>query len=305
MPASVQSLSSPPSKPLQSKPPQTPDEQKPSNTVNLAAGAFSGAVAAFVTQPLDFLKVALQTQPGQLGSKEIIALCQKAFFTRKAFAGATPNIANLTGLRALKFVVQPWTERQLQGTPLASHPYLIGLTSGFVAGCAQGPCAVPLSVVKVQQQTMQRQGVFATAEHLYKTRGLGGFSVGFWSTTAVKSVWNAVFFGTVAVTKDLLTAMDSENPMPAAQKASIAGGIAGAAACFANVPFDVVMARQQSALDRTSMLKLMAHIIKTEGPRALYKGLYIKALYYALTGAINLPLFEAFQKWFTRFRAAS
>lgn len=159
--------------------------------------------------------------------------------------------------------------------------FITGLLSGAVAGTTVDLILYPLDTVKTRLQ--------ATAGAKLSVSTFKGLFNGVAPAIAASAPCAAVFFGAYDSMKRVLT-----NKLPA-DCASLAH--AGAAAggdivqSVVRVPFEVVKQRVQAGVDVSGMAAFSS-VMKTQGPRGLYRGWGALAMRDLPFDIIEFPLYE-------------
>lgn len=248
----------------------------------LVAGGVSGAVAVFVGQPLDFVKVRLQASSMRYaGPIDCLAQAVRQEGVAGVYRGVAPPLLNSVVLSSVLFGGYGQGRRLLEGSGLAGA----GLTffAGAYAGLLTSAVITPFDLVKCQMQVDRaggRAGRFqngaACARAILAREGLRGLYRG-GVVTAVRAspTFGLYFF--------LFEALQRELPRAAAslrgEMATLfAGGIAGMCTWAISYPLDTVKTHLQTLpLSGPPAERTIAHAVRTiyarQGVAQFYRGL--------------------------------
>jgi hypothetical protein len=144
-------------------------EPKPFFAREFAAGCFAGCTASLVGQPLDTIRIRVQTQPSSLftGALDAAAKTARQEGVRGFFRGALPPLIGMGPKNAVGFATQGAVMRVLeardrsgdgQGALQARRSAGMGnvMLAGAVAGLVQCAVIVPSDRIKIQLQVQGR-----------------------------------------------------------------------------------------------------------------------------------------------------
>ena len=162
-------------------------------------------------------------------------------------------------------------------------------------------CVCPFELVKVRMQVKEHVGLYpnslACARSIVAQEGFLALYRGLGATCARNCTFNGVYFGLIFVSQQHLA------PRPSfagdAAQNLVVGGAAGVASCVLKAPFDVVKSRMQAQLRRPdgtfqyrNTLQACAHVARTEGAAALWKGMAPMCTRMALGMSVSFAAFE-------------
>jgi len=186
----------------------------------------------------------------------------------------------------------------------------------------------PFQVVKVRMQAKEHLGRYHSsldcALKMLRTEGVASFaSSGAGATVMRNSIWNSIYFGLMAKTRELKARRLASSGGWRAGAAAIdtltdlvAGFTCGVIATCFNAPFDVAKSRQQSQLPSGSLqasgrsahaaagaqgarygstLATLVRIAHEEGLSSCWRGFGPKAIRMGLAGLVGLKSFEVVQ----------
>ncbi|KAK9509466.1 hypothetical protein O3M35_006778 [Rhynocoris fuscipes] len=260
--------------------------------INLFSGSLGGAVLVLVGQPLDTVKVKLQTFPHLYTGpwdcfKQTLRL---EGFTRGLYAGTVPAIIANVAENSVLFAAYGGCQRLVAfatNTPRVEELTTLGnATAGFLAAFFSSFSLCPTELIKVQLQaarelalsnpaakTKYRVNAFSLTKSIIKRDGIKGMFRGLLSTIAREMPGYFVFFGGYEGTRYLLTPKGCDKEDCGALATMAAGAVGGV--CFWTVifPVDVVKSRIQVSSLGGSFYSNTVNIVKKEGMLALYAGL--------------------------------
>jgi solute carrier family 25 (mitochondrial carnitine/acylcarnitine transporter), member 20/29 len=134
---------------------------------DLAAGAFAGCTASLAGQPLDTVRIRVQTQPAAwfAGARDAFVQTVRKEGPLSLFRGAVPPLLGMGPKNAVGFAVQGAALRALEGERVdggsALHRRRTAgmdnvMVAGAVAGLAQCVVIVPSDRIKIQLQVQGR-----------------------------------------------------------------------------------------------------------------------------------------------------
>uniref|UniRef100_A0A1I8EF65 Mitochondrial carrier protein n=1 Tax=Wuchereria bancrofti TaxID=6293 RepID=A0A1I8EF65_WUCBA len=232
--------------------------------VDLAAGTVGGIVNVATGQPLDTVKVKMQTFPtlyprGIACFKSVLRLDG----VRGLYAGSFFMVAFCIGRSELEDMTP--VENALSGS----------LASVFAAVAI---CPTELVKCKLQAQREAFPGLkntpFSVYRDMYRTDGLKAFYTGMLSTLCRETVGYFLFFGAYELSRFYLTPEGKSKSEIGILRTALSGGIGGVVLWSAVYPVDVIKSRMQVA-SSGKFINIFLNIIKNEGIRTLYNGLTI------------------------------
>ena len=176
---------------------------------SLLSGGVSGAIECAICQPFDMIKTRHQINRGKNPSTwaSLRTIYQEGGVFR-FYRGVLPELAGMVPKSSSMYAAYD-----------ASHKFLASSTSlnevivAFLAGVASGPAEAlivqPFQVVKVRMQAKEHLGryrsSFDCAAQMLRTEGaLAFFTTGFGTTIWRNTVWNALYFGSMAHVRSVL-----------------------------------------------------------------------------------------------------
>ncbi|CAM9171814.1 unnamed protein product [Ectocarpus sp. 6 AP-2014] len=169
--------------------------------------------------------------------------------------------------------------------------FVTGLLSGAVAGTTVDLVLYPLDTVKTRLQ--------ATAGAKLSMNTFRGLFNGVAPAIAASAPCAAVFFGAYDSLKRVLTEKLPDDYASVAHAGAAAG--ADLAQSVVRVPFEVIKQRVQAGVDASGRAAL-ASVMKSQGPRGLYRGWGALALRDLPFDIIEFPLYEWFKSEWTKVK---
>ena len=282
--------------------------------VDFTGGTIGGTVSVLVGQPLDTVKVKMQTFPHLY--KNAIQCFSNTLrvegFRHGLYAGTLPAIAANVAENSVLFMFYGTIQRLIMKAVDKNHENELSIfengMSGFSAAFFSSLTLCPTELVKCRLQAIREQsgngaksepvGVFQLCRQIYRAEGFRGFFHGL-----VPTFWREMpgyFFFFAAYDMSRTTFMKYLNSPSKDDIGSIptiiSGGIGGCALWGIIFPADVIKSRKQvmsmdvnSSSHKQSMYRMMAEIIKQDGIKGLYRGLGPSLLRtFPATGALFL-----------------
>lgn len=252
------------------------------------SGLVGGVAGIVVGQPLDTIKIRLQTQPGVYsGALNCFTTMWKSEGIQGLFKGMSSPLFGICFINMAVFGVQNQTLSYFPEETMQSH-----LLSGMFAGAVQAFITSPMELAKTQ---MQIQGINqsktsksikyhssrAALVNIYKAGGLRGTYRGLTLTL----VRDAPAFGAYFATYDILTSTiwpmnDDEGKMSLSNIKSslLGGGFAGVASWIITYPVDVTKSCLQAdsvggTLKYKGVWDCCCKLYKAEGAKVFVRGL--------------------------------
>mmetsp|Transcript_5862 Transcript_5862/g.15894 ORF Transcript_5862/g.15894 Transcript_5862/m.15894 type:complete len:299 (-) Transcript_5862:338-1234(-) len=251
---------------------------------DLFSAAIGSVCCCYVGQPMDTIKVRMQTQPEiysgvwastrqVIESEGIPALWKGAVPT--SFGMIAENCMAFGVNEALKraFPDEPQTaEQQRQGLPSLTKPFLMGA----ITGCFSAMVLLPSEVIKAKTQVAVGESITpqAVVKRILKARGPRGIFAGLDAQLSRDSTFYAIFFGGYEVLcYSFRTLIPS---MPDELNYFLSGGFAGMFGWACAMPLDVPKTNVQSRYETKvvgSYFPELVKIARERGIRGLYSGL--------------------------------
>jgi len=274
--------------------------------IDFIAGSVGAATSVYVGQPLDTLKVKMQTFPELYPNLKTCfsRTLQNEGIVRGLYAGTVPslvaNIAENSILFAAYGACQKIIANSLQISKVEDLSVAANGFSGFLAAFWSSLALCPTELVKCKLQALRESytsqgkdppkiGPYQLTRNILRTEGLPGMFRGLTATFTREMPGYFFFFMAYEFSRDMLRSPGQSKDDIGALKTVVSGGVAGVTLWTIIFPADVVKSRLQVAGSSTPMLKMMRDIYTKEGVFALYNGLGPSILRtFPATGALFL-----------------
>ncbi|XP_054721709.1 mitochondrial ornithine transporter 1-like [Uloborus diversus] len=259
--------------------------------IDLISGAAGGANCVFVGQPLDTVKVKMQTNSSVY--KNSLDCFKKTFVNdglRGLYAGTVPSLAANVAENAVLFCAYGACQTAVQKL-LKKNSELSTLENAF-AGCLaaffSSVALCPTELVKCRLQAdkdkngnstekgklqNKRIGPSHVVKTIFKQEGLPGFFRGFAPTLAREMPGYFCMFGSYELCRVILTPEGKSKDQLGLIQTTLCGGIGGICFWLAVFPLDLIKSRAQISSRKEPMMNMIRNVIRNEGIKALYKGL--------------------------------
>ncbi|KAL4001828.1 Mitochondrial carrier family protein [Acanthocheilonema viteae] len=265
--------------------------------VDLAAGTVGGVVNVAVGQPLDTVKVKMQTFPtfypkGIRCFESILRLDG----IRGLYAGTSPALVANIAENAILFTAYGYCRKVVAfcigRSKLEDMTPVENALSGSLASVFAAMAICPTELVKCKLQAQKeafpgiRSTPFSICRSMYRTSGIRAFYTGLLSTLCRETVGYFLFFGAYELSRFYLIPEGKSKSEIGILRTALSGGIGGVVLWSVVYPVDVVKSRMQVA-GAGSFVDIFRSIVKNEGIQTLYSGLTITLIraFYA-TGCL-------------------
>jgi len=257
---------------------------------SFVAGGFGGICVVLSGHPFDTVKVRLQTQPlpapGQAAMYSGAMDCVKKTIAKEGprglYKGMGAPLVGTAPIFALSFygfdlgkqLVRTSPDADLNVVQLAAA----GGFSGILTTCIMAPGERIKCILQVQQGgtgPAKYSGPLDVAKSLYKEGGIRSIYKGTVATLMRDVPASAAYFGGYEIIQRAMVYYGGGDRSDlGVGRTLLAGGLAGVCNWIVALPPDVLKSRLQSATDPAfkGVGDVFAHLMKTEGPKALYKG---------------------------------
>lgn len=264
--------------------------------IDFVAGSLGGVALVYVGQPLDTVKVKMQTFPSMY--KGMVNCFLRTLRTdgiaRGLYAGTIPAVVANVAENSVLFAAYGGCQKaiaHLSGVQSVKELSSISNAwAGFFAAFFSSLTLCPTELIKCKLQAMReveqtqaatavgkstkpRIGPWTLTRQILREHGIRGMFVGLSSTIAREMPGYFFFFGGYEATRELLAAKGQKRDDIGWQKTMVAGAVGGSMLWLAIFPADVVKSRVQVQNLRTPALIVFKDIIRQEGIGALYNGL--------------------------------
>ncbi|EDX02952.1 mitochondrial ornithine transporter 1 [Drosophila yakuba] len=260
--------------------------------IDFLAGSLGGAAQVYVSQPLDTVKVKLQTFPeAYRGMWDcFVSTYRKDGVLHGLYAGSVPavfaNVAENSVLFAAYGGCQKFVAFCVGKETSGELTTVQNACAGSLAACFSTLTLCPTELIKCKLQALREMKHFVEPAHpqdirtpwtltryIWRTEGIKGFYRGLSSTFLREMPGYFFFFGSYEGTRELLRRDDQSKDDIGPLRTMIAGAIGGVCLWTSTFPADVIKSRIQVKNLNESMFAVGADIVRREGVLALYRGL--------------------------------
>ncbi|XP_020280885.1 mitochondrial ornithine transporter 1 isoform X2 [Pseudomyrmex gracilis] len=263
--------------------------------IDFVAGSLGGVALVYVGQPLDTVKVKMQTFPSLY--KGMVNCFLRTLRTdgiaRGLYAGTIPAVVANVAENSVLFAAYGGGQKaiaHLSGVQNVKElSSFSNACAGFFAAFFSSLTLCPTELIKCKLQAMReveqtqttktvksvksRIGPWDLTRQILREQGIRGLFAGLSSTIAREMPGYFFFFGGYEATRELLATKDQSRDDIGWQKTMVAGAVGGAMLWLAIFPADVVKSRIQVQNLKTPALLVFKNIVRQEGVGALYNGL--------------------------------
>ncbi|KAK0176184.1 hypothetical protein PV328_000343 [Microctonus aethiopoides] len=261
-----------------------------SGFIDFCAGSLGGVALVYVGQPLDTIKVKMQTFPDMYRGMSdcFMKTLKNEGFSRGLYAGTIPAVVANVAENSVLFAAYGGCQKaiaNITGKESVKELNTFGNASaGFFAAFFSSLTLCPTELIKCRLQAMrevqmtqdiksQRVGPWNLTRQIVKANGIAGLFRGLSSTIAREMPGYFFFFGSYEATRELLAKPGQNRDDIGWQKTMVAGAVGGTVLWLVIFPADVVKSRIQVQNLRDPALQIMKDIVRNEGITALYNGL--------------------------------
>ncbi|CAH2063379.1 unnamed protein product, partial [Iphiclides podalirius] len=261
-----------------------------SGIIDFTAGSLGGVAVVYVGQPLDTVKVKMQTFPHLYkGMYDCLKQTLKNDgIVRGLYAGTTPAIMANVAENSVLFAAYGYCQKfvcHVTGTESAEQLTTMGnATAGFLAAFFSSFTLCPAELIKCQLQAMREVNVqgsqsairvtpFQLSQQIFRRYGIQGLFRGLVPTIMREMPGYFFFFGGYEGTRELLAKSGQSKEDIGFFKTMVAGAVGGCVLWTVIFPTDVIKSRVQISNEKQKFLTVGYEIVKKEGVLALYNGL--------------------------------
>ncbi|KAL3042093.1 hypothetical protein OYC64_020110 [Pagothenia borchgrevinki] len=251
---------------------------------HLVAGGGAGAVSRTCTAPLDRLKVLMQVHSSKSNSMHISGGFMQMIReggVRSLWRGNGINVLKIAPESAIKFMAYEQIKRLM-----GSNQETLGIAERLVAGSLAGAIAqssiYPMEVLKTRlalRKTGQYSGIVQCAKHIFQKEGAAAFYKGYVPNMLGIIPYAGIDLAVYETLKNYwLQRFATDSADPGVFVLLACGTTSCTCGQLSSYPLALVRTRMQAQATQQggpqmTMSTLFRHIIKTEGPLGLYRGL--------------------------------
>jgi solute carrier family 25 ornithine transporter 2/15 len=281
--------------------------------IDFIAGSVGAAAGVYVGQPLDTMKVKMQTFPHLYPN---LTICAKATLEREGvvrglYAGTIPALVANISENSILFAAYGAHQKLIAnflGVPRVED---LSVTangfSGFLAAFWSSLTLCPTELVKCRLQAMREAyinkgkdppkiGPYNLTKDILKKEGVPGLFRGLTATFTREMPGYFFFFLTYEMCREALRKPNQTKDEIGPLKTVLSGGMAGVTLWTIIFPADVVKSRLQVTGGKTPMLRMMYQIYRNEGMGALYSGLGATLIRTFISSGVLFLAFEYTKK---------
>ncbi|XP_011498495.1 PREDICTED: mitochondrial ornithine transporter 1 [Ceratosolen solmsi marchali] len=261
--------------------------------IDFIAGSVGGVALVYVGQPLDTVKVKMQTFPKiYVGMVDcFMKTVRTDGIVKGLYAGTLPSIVANVAENSILFAAYGGCQKivaNIFGVPKVENlSSFENALAGFCAAFFSTLTLCPTELIKCRLQAMREVqsynktggtnvkyvGPWKLTRQIIKESGISGLYRGLTSTIVREMPGYFFFFGAYELTRELLAKPEQNRDEIGWQRTMVAGAVGGTVLWIVIFPADVVKSRIQAQNLKTPAMALMKDIVKTEGVSALYSGL--------------------------------
>ncbi|KAJ1994503.1 carnitine transporter [Dimargaris cristalligena] len=250
------------------------------------SGGFGGICLVAAGHPLDLIKVRLQTSTQYKGTLDVFRQTLAKDGIRGLYRGMATPLVGVTPIFATCFWgydmgkrIARWSSQTDASTPLTMGQILFaGGFSAIPATLLMTPTERIKCLLQIQGHSNappKYNGPIHAARVILKESGIRGLFKGTGATLLRDIPGSVAYFGAYELFKQMFTPEGAEPGQLSTVAVLMAGGLAGMANWAVAIPPDVLKSRLQTAPEGTyrGIRDVFVHLMKTEGPKALFRGL--------------------------------
>ncbi|CAJ0581654.1 unnamed protein product, partial [Mesorhabditis spiculigera] len=270
--------------------------------IDFAAGTMGGIANVYAGQPLDTVKVKIQTFP-HLYANWVVCLKETWGVSglRGLYAGTVPALAANIAENAVLFAAYGYCQKAIGSLfghpdPKAMSP-LENAASGSFAACFAATVLCPTELVKCKLQAARELNPtkkftpYSVCRQILKREGPRGFFTGMTPTLAREVPGYFFFFGVYETCRYMLTPVGKTKDEIGLFRTAVSGSFGGMALWASIFPADVVKSRMQVGV-RGGFKHVLKQILKEQGIRGLYTGLLPTLIRSALASGCLFVCYE-------------
>ncbi|XP_052860717.1 mitochondrial ornithine transporter 1 [Anopheles cruzii] len=263
--------------------------------IDFVAGCLGGVALVYVSQPMDTVKVKMQTFPGLYRGMVdcTVQTFRRDGVVRGLYAGCIPavvaNVAENSVLFAAYGACQKVVGYVARKQTITELNMVENATAGFLAAFFSSFTLCPTELIKCKLQALRETqsqehlsrastgrptiSSYALVSQILRSEGIPGMFRGLSSTFAREMPGYFFFFGGYEGTRELLAKPGQSKEDIGPLRTMVAGSVGGIALWTIIFPADVIKSRIQVHSMRASMTSVAISIFRNEGLPAFYNGL--------------------------------
>ena len=257
--------------------------------------------------PTDVAKTRQQLHTGASGSLNMLTALKQIVQKEGAFnlyRGVLSPMFAEAPKRATKFATNELYKKMLVRED-GSLPWNRAAAAGALAGATEAFINCPFETLKVRMQSKDHLSRYTSTmdcmTQILRKEGPLALYAGLEPQIWRNAAWNGVYFACIGSIRKLFPPVDKNAHGKQMLMSFTAGLIGGGLGTLLNTPLDVVKSRMQNQLPGSKTynwtLQSLVLIWRSEGTRALYKGLGPRLLRLGPGGGIMVVVFDVVARW--------
>ncbi|XP_067948428.1 mitochondrial ornithine transporter 1-like [Watersipora subatra] len=261
--------------------------------IDFTGGTLGGIATVFVGQPLDTIKVKLQTYPQLYRSTYhcFRNTLNSEGLSKGLYRGTIPSLAANIAENSVLFCAYGMCQTavaKVVGKDVSNLDTVHNASAGFFAAFFSSFTLCPTELIKCRLQTLAEASKSGTAvahqtitpwqltRQIIRQEGFLGLFNGLSSTWLREMPGYFVFFGGYEYTRSLFCKAGQSKDDIGMARTALAGGVGGCCLWLVIFPADLVKSRIQvlsSLGDKLNFRTVFKHVLLTEGVIGLYSGI--------------------------------
>jgi len=297
---------------------KTKKNDKPLITIdNFIAGAVAGSTQILSGQPLDIIKVRLQTSGGQ-AIKIVKSIFKKqgvkGFYkgTLLPLLGQSLCLASqFTGFNLIKRMIAKYKYENNESKLNIFDIMFAGFGASIFYSFIMSPMELGRIKMQVKNKGKKNEPIYKSSidaiRQIYKTQGIRGLYFGYSATNLRESLGGAIYFGIYesAIKYSLPQYNNTRKEIPK-WKICIFGGTAGLFLWTLTFPLDIIKSRMQSSDFKNTpyrkIIKTGQIILKEKGVKGFFNGLFPAQVRAIISNGLGFMAYELTYEYLTRTR---
>jgi len=284
----------------------TPDHLK-DGIIDLTSGTVAGMVNVFIGQPLDTVKLKMQTF--SIFYKDWIHCFSETYrldgIKRGLYSGTVPSLIANVAENMILFGAYGYCQKRvalMSGIENTEHmSTLQNALSGSMASFFSGIVLCPIELIKCRLQARRelipgsKSTPFKIFRYIVKNEGISAFTKGMTATLARDVPGYSCFFGAYETTRYMLSRKGQSKDDIGLARTMVAGACSGVAFWTMVFPADVIKSMMQ--VRGGTINQIISEIIERDGIIGLYKGLTPTLIRTSIVSASLLAAYEYTKKF--------
>ncbi|CAH8500806.1 unnamed protein product [Heterobilharzia americana] len=259
------------------------------------SGAVGGLAGLTVGHPMDTIKVLMQNSTNNPTFREVTCLISQTGLNR-FFTGLAIPFYSYGFINAVIFTVY---KKSLSIFDSTGQSPLASAMAGAISGTVQLIPAVPVEVIKIQQQCHLGCQQLTSRECIRTILRVQGFS-GFYSGTMIQAFRDIPGFATYFYTAAESIKMGKYIGLSTFWSAFIGGAIGGTLSWCVSLPFDVIKTRQQ-VVNGISTSSVITQLLKENNYQVFFRGFHVVIIRALLVNACTFAVYETVCEYLKKY----